>query len=327
LFSHPVVRVALPVLAYTIPLLALALAISGTSRPEVRKPKSAVGPTVLPVPLLAVAMSVNILLVLTDSTLFQTVGLIGNWAILVAGLLLWIAYYRPALVAMRLSRHQTLPEARLYSWREPGLTFALLTALILLLTLSPPVDTLVESSAAFHHLQHLLLLTAGLLQAGIVYEQALAYRRRRGLLGSAARFIYVSNAMLNWRGVPGVLAASALVLLWHVPYFWDLALMNDLAHSMEHLSIMVAGGAIALSLPLMRPALKYGLLLATVLAMNLLALSLWVAETPVYSTYPVEQLQELGMLHFLLGMPATVLAVASAATAFLKGHRTTGGGA
>ncbi|MEE9593483.1 MAG: DUF1404 family protein, partial [Thermoplasmata archaeon] len=204
--------------------------------------------------------------------------------------------------------------------------FGIFTILLVLLTSLPPVDEFVESSAIGHHAQHVAILLLGLFLGGLILQQARAYRRERSFTGEAARFVYTSNVLFNPRGIVGMTFAVVAVAFWHVPFFWDLALGNDVVHVLEHFFFIAAGSAVAFSLGPMTAGAKYAFLVAATIVMSLLALTLWFTAVPVYATYTAAQLSTLGMIHFLLGMPVMIFAVGVTVGAMLKANLRVGRG-
>jgi hypothetical protein len=323
-FSHPLVRYALPLAAYALPGGALLLS-RWKAHADRQMPRRR--PHAYPAYLLAMFVPVGMLLVLLGDITLQLVGLILNWSVLAIALLLWVQYYRPGIERVRLRERINSLERWLYSWSRPTLSFTLLTALLLFLLLFHPMEEWAEESAVGHHVLHLAVIAVGLMQGGILYQQLKAARGRPGILGGIARFLDAVNVKANRGGLLGVLISASLLTLWHIPRFWDLALQNEVIHAVEHLSLLLAAGAIVFSLPMMPSALKYGLFLVLMVLASLLTLSLWVAETPVYTTYTVEELSELGKYHFLFGIPVTVLALVILVAAARRGDIIgTGGG-
>lgn len=315
-FAIPLVRYGFVVVAYGLPLIALILSrlqAGGTASPRpTRRPSS------IPAYLLPVLMFAGWLLIAGGSDQLKVIGLIWNWAVAVAALLVWVLYYRPALAALRVPGDPTVFERRLTAWKRPFLAFVVLTFLLLLLTSLPPVDAFVEASALAHHAQHVAILILGLLLGGLILQQARAHRRERNFTGKVSRFVYASNVLVNRRGLVGMTFAVVAVSLWHVPFFWDLALLNDVVHVLEHFFFIAAGSAVAFSLGLMAAGAKHAFLVTATIVMSLLALTLWFTAVPVYTTYSVEQLSTLGMIHFLLGMPVMIFAVGVTVAAMLK---------
>ncbi len=319
-FASPLVRYGFILAAYGLPIVVLILVRerSQTPRRALRRPSP------LPAYLLPSLMLAGLFLVVGGTDTLKVIGLIWNWALMVTALLVWSLYYRPALSSLRVPSDPSAFERRLTAWRRPLLAFGILTIVLLLLTSLPQVDAFVEASALGHHAQHVALLFLGLLLGSLVLQQARAHRRDKNWTGEVARFIYASNVLLNPRGAVGMTFAVAAVAFWHIPFFWDLALMNDLVHVMEHSFLIAAGSAVAFSLGLMGPGGKYAFFVGGTLGMSLLALTLWFTAVPVYATYPMRELSVLGMVHFVVGAHLMTVAIGITATAVLRMNRGVG---
>ena len=313
-FAVPLVRYGFVLVAYGLPIVGLILAGPRGQTPSTT-PRS---PSPIPAYLLPALMLGGIFLVVAGTDTMKVIGLIWNWALMVTALLVWSLYYRPALTSLRVPPNPSDFERRLTAWRRPFLAFGVLTVLLLLLTGLPPVDAFVEANVLGHHAQHVTLLLLGLLMGGLVLQQARAHRRDRNLTGEAARFVYASNVLFNPRGAVGMTFAVAAVALWHVPFLWDLALMNDFVHVLEHFSFIAAGSAVAVSLGLMSSGSKYAFLVGGTIVMSFLALTLWFTAAPVYASYSAAQLSALGRVHFVLGAPLMIFAIGIAVTALLR---------
>lgn len=312
-YWHPLVRYGFLGAAYAFPLGAILLG----SRRALPHLAPSLPPTVVPAFALPSGIFGGMLLVLFGDVRLQLVGLVLNALLMVTAVGLWALYYRPHIDRIRLPATPGWLERRLYGWRHPAALFVLLLVLLIVLTLLEPVDSRLEATAAGHHLQHLLLFTVGVVLGGIVYQQVLAFRRGRSTLGTIARGLYASNILMNRRGLPGLGVSAALLILWHVPFLWDLAVQDEVVHFLQHGSVIAAGSALAWSLPLLTSRAKYGALLGSLLTLSVLSLALWVAQTPIYTSYPLGQLSQLGMLHFLLGMPVTIYALGATGAAVL----------
>jgi hypothetical protein len=321
-FAAPLVRYGFVLLAYGLPLVTLL----GFRRKVQRDPPGERSRSALPAYLLPGLMFAGLFLIVGGTDQLKVIGLIWTWAVSVAALLLWVLYYRPALISLQVPSEETAFEGRLTAWNRPFLAFGIFTILLILLTSLPPVDEFVESSAVGHHAQHVAILLLGLLLGGLILQQARAYRRERSFTGEMARFVYTSNVLFNPRGIVGMTFAVVAVAFWHVPFFWDLALANDVVHIVEHFFFIAAGSAVAFSLGLMTAGAKYALLVTATIVMSVLALTLWFTAVPVYTSYTAAQLSTLGMIHFLLGMPVMIFAIGVTVTAWLKRNSGTGRG-
>jgi putative membrane protein len=163
---------------------------------------------------------------------------------------------------------------------------------VLVVALSPPVETAASSSFAWHMVQHqlLVLLAAPLLASSrpvsTVLRAGASARtgRRRRARAWAAR-----NA--GWLAVTAAAVHLLTMMAWHLPPFYDAAMADPRLHHLEHLTLLgtavLAWGAIVLAAraPGARP-----LAAAVGLAMNALAgaglgVVLLSAPVPLYGWY------------------------------------------
>jgi putative membrane protein len=132
-----------------------------------------------------------------------------------------------------LSRRRPNPEQRPVTTRE--VVMFLLGSLAALVALGPPLDDWSHfylSSA--HMLQHLILIlvSAPLWIAG---TPAWVYRP------------LVGNRVTNWvfshltRPAPAFLIANLINAVWHLPVAYNIALDNELMHSLQHVCFVIAG--------------------------------------------------------------------------------------
>lgn len=179
-----------------------------------------------------------------------------------------------------------------------------------LVVVVPPVDGILETHEALHHLQHVVLFVASL-GAGIC-----AYRLfrvvaagERGWWRRTARALLLADHRGNPGGLPALGVAAALVIFWHIPFFFNLAVRNDAVHVAEHLSFLVAGGGVGFGLHAMGKWTRLGGLLVAELTILLLSSFLVVFQPWVYRVYPPEHefVVGIGMIYGM--MPLMVYTV------------------
>lgn len=127
--------------------------------------------------------------------------------------------------------------------RVIAFALGLLTLVVALVT---PLDALSEALLSAHMVQHLLLmlLAAPLLVYGVP-PAALAWATPRPWRRRVARWWHRSHwlarlwAVLSHPGVVWGLHAAA-VWLWHLPSFYQAALLNETVHVLEHGSFLAA---------------------------------------------------------------------------------------
>ena len=167
--------------------------------------------------------------------------------------------------------------------------------LIAALAIASPFDGLADRSLPAHMAQHviLLMLVGPLLALGRPMEalagllSATARRRARRIPVSLAR----SAVAEGWAvmATVAVLVKSAVVLAWHLPGPYQLAVRNEAVHGLEHISlIVVSAGLWWVVLGAGRPHPAPGgilALFASNVPMTFLGVAMLVARTPWYPVY------------------------------------------
>ena len=181
---------------------------------------------------------------------------------------------------------------------------------ILLAILLPPLDPILESHEGLHHLQHGLSLVLGI-GAGWASYQLVATMAIRGT-GSAqafARDVLIVSRRANPGGYVSLTMAASLLIFWHIPFFFNLAVLDDTVHILEHLSFIIAGSAVGFGLSLMSKWTRLGAVLVTVLGALFLSVFLVVFELHVYEVYPREHEVIFGVAMIYAMMPLMIYAV------------------
>jgi putative membrane protein len=137
---------------------------------------------------------------------------------------------------------------RFWAWRSWGWRRWAFGAGVLVVvgTLLPAIDPVVDASFPLHMVQHMVLLfvAAPLLALGAPGLPFLllvprAWRPRFGAVRGAGpvRRLRAAAAL----PAVGVLIYSAIVLFWHLPAVYDAALRSDAVHIAEHACFLLAG--------------------------------------------------------------------------------------
>lgn len=185
-----------------------------------------------------------------------------------------------------------------------------LATVFLLVVLVPPLDRILESHEALHHLQHAVAFLFSLLAGWAVHGLLVtASVHATGPWQRRARTLLVTNRHANPGGLPGLLFAAGLTALWHVPFLFNLAVLDDGVHILEHLSFTLAGGAVGASLPLMSRWTRLGGLLAAVLVMLFLSVVVVVFQVNVYEVYPYQEAWVFGVGMIYVMMPLMLYVV------------------
>jgi cytochrome c oxidase assembly factor CtaG len=174
---------------------------------------------------------------------------------------------------------------------------------LLLAILLPPLDSLLESHEGLHHLQHGLSLVLGI-GAGWASYQLVATTAVQGTGGTQrlARDLLIVSRRGNPGGYVSLAVAAGVLIFWHIPFFFNLAVLNDTVHILEHLSIILAGGGVGFGLALMSKWTRLGAVLVTVFGSLFLSAVLVVFELHVYEVYPREHelIFGVGMIYAMM---------------------------
>jgi cytochrome c oxidase assembly factor CtaG len=111
---------------------------------------------------------------------------------------------------------------------------------ILVVSLLPPIDPLADQLFWVHMVQHLMITHVGvpLMLFGVPF-----YVMIRGVPLWVRRYLYfplLRSRALYWlnrtiaRPIPALILFEVNYWLWHVPRFYNLALLNDFYHLLEH---------------------------------------------------------------------------------------------
>ncbi len=100
-----------------------------------------------------------------------------------------------------------------------------------------------------------------------------------------------------------------MIVFWHIPYFFNLAVLNDFVHVLEHLFFLLAGGGVGFGFQEMKKWTRLGSLLVAELAMLFFSVAIVVFELHVYQVYPREHetIFGIGMVYSM--MPLMVYTV------------------
>ncbi|MFQ6013544.1 MAG: DUF1404 family protein [Thermoplasmata archaeon] len=185
-----------------------------------------------------------------------------------------------------------------------------LTTILLVVILLPPLDPLLETHEGLHHLQHGLALVLGIGAGWATYQLvATAAVQAAGRAQTLARNLIVAGRRANPGGYVSLLLAAGLVVFWHIPFFFNLAVVDDAVHILEHLSFIIAGAAVGFGLPLMSKWTRLGAVLVTVFSALFLSVILVVFELHVYQVYPREHELIFGVAMIYAMMPLMILVV------------------
>ncbi len=186
-----------------------------------------------------------------------------------------------------------------------GLVSVLLVAILL-----PPLDRLLETHEGLHHLQHGLTFVLGIGAGWAAYQLvARTAVRGSGQTQALARGLLIGSRRANPGGYVSLGVAAVLLVFWHIPFFFNLAVLDDTAHILEHLSFIIAGGGVGFGLALMSKWTRLGAVLIAVFSGLFLSVILVVFELHVYEVYPREHELIFGVAMIYAMMPLMLYAV------------------
>ncbi len=178
-----------------------------------------------------------------------------------------------------------------------------LSIVVVLAFLLSPLDSILEEHEGLHHLQHAVAFTFSL-GAGLALYRLLriAAVRASGWLKGVSRTLLVTKHKADPRGQLSILFAAAVVVFWHVPSFFNLAVLDEAVHIVEHLSFSMAGGVVGFAVHSMSTWTRLGSLLVAELTMLLFASFIIVFQLHVYHVYPREQefVFAIGMVYAMM---------------------------
>lgn len=161
----------------------------------------------------------------------QTIGLP------VVVVLSWIPYHLRA-------RSLAAEHRPVATWRRGCFVAGLL---VLLLALSPPVDTLADQLLMAHMAEHLLI--------GDVAALLLVLGLTGPLMAPLLRNRFVSGLRVLTHPVVAIAVWGINFYAWHIPFMYQAALRHDALHALEHATFLAFGIAVWMALlgPLPKP--------------------------------------------------------------------------
>jgi plastocyanin len=153
--------------------------------------------------------------------------------------------------------------------------------LFVFITTFPPVEVTTEVNLGIHMLQHIVIAISGVL---IGYP-----------LLKAGKLDRIKSPRV---GIAGILVIAALLVFWHLPYFWDLAVQVLYVHFVEHLCFLFVGVLIGICVPMLPDNFKMIVLALTISAHMFYGFALFLISSQVYPLYSLSQQQTLGIAMF-----------------------------
>ncbi len=82
--------------------------------------------------------------------------------------------------------------------------------------------------------------------------------RGSGQAQALARDLLIVSRQATPDGYVSLGVAAGFLIVWHIPFFFNLAVLDDTFHILEHLSFIIAGGGVGFGLPLMSKWTRLG---------------------------------------------------------------------
>jgi len=200
-----------------------------------------------------------------------------------------------------------------------GMALLFLSSILILAMLTPlePIDLLYyELTAALNIAPEVLLMVSDilLLLAGFLIAASLRIFLSAGRLLSkkmmdASTFLGSTNRALNWRGLPSLVVAAAIIAFWHVPSILDAALLQYELHWVMHVSIFFAGVLIYVGFTRLTLGMRLLTYLLGCKGMLILGAYMLVSPIAIYGSYPYPEQLEAGaaMVAMCLASDATII--------------------
>ncbi len=178
------------------------------------------------------------------------------------------------------------------------------------------LEILEEMSLAFHMLpEHIAyILIGGLTSSGIekiIIDNIVRFRGKNGgrLLAKVYSTFSKFNIIVNRNGVVGVAIISILLVYWHIPENFTLAVLNNTLHFQMHFSFILIGGILLALTKVLSKIRLLVLLIALGKVMTLYGFYLSTVTSPVYVTYSLDQHGEVGLIMSASMIPVIAVSV------------------
>ncbi|HVC26557.1 MAG TPA: DUF1404 family protein [Nitrososphaerales archaeon] len=147
----------------------------------------------------------------------------------------------------------------------------------------PPFDDATTLDLTTHMIQHIVIVVAGIMIAYPLH--------RKGYL----RLIEGKNS-----GLVGLAVIVPLIAFWHLPQFWDAAVLNPLVHAVEHASFLLVGALIGSSMQTLTDRAKIDVLILGFFGHFFYGIFL-ISNYKIYPLYSIADQGALGIVMFSVG--------------------------
>src|SRR5579863_4531339 len=175
--------------------------------------------------------------------------------------------------------------------------------------LANPIDSISDSNLTVHMFQHI-----GLFACSIVFGYGLDCYLASNLDHLKARFrlgwsilIQMIKFNVKTRGlILGAVLPAFVLSYWHFPSNFDLAEVNATVHIMEHLSYIIVGSIVGMSIMAMTPRIRLGVLYVALMNAGMMGsmMLVWPSFYPAYSASQNITMDTALMLFGALGLVA-----------------------
>ncbi|MHB1909024.1 MAG: DUF1404 family protein [Nitrososphaerales archaeon] len=145
----------------------------------------------------------------------------------------------------------------------------------------PPFEVATEINLSIHMLQHVLIALSG------VFISYPFYR-----LG---KFDKIKS---NRSGTLGFFVLASMIIFWHIPTYWDAAVVNPAIHVAEHFSFLIVGMMIGIFIPMLQDNFKMLVFILSLSGHMFYGFFLYLTPQAIYPVYPAGQQALLGLLLF-----------------------------
>ncbi|MCL5069275.1 MAG: cytochrome c oxidase assembly protein [Thaumarchaeota archaeon] len=190
------------------------------------------------------------------------------------------------------------------------LRMSILGFIVTLALLVGPVDSISDANLTVHMFQHIgLIICAGMVAYGIeryLGTHLVALRDK----SHSAYDVVISLLKFNTktRGlILGAVIPAIAISYWHFPSNFDLAVLNENVHVIEHLTYIMAGSLIGLSLVAIPSKIRIVLLVIAFMEAGMMGsmMLVWPYFYPVYSSAQNLQMDTALMLLGAFGVLGT----------------------
>lgn len=188
--------------------------------------------------------------------------------------------------------------------------FRWLLGLFLILSMLTPWGESLDSSLTLHMMvQHAFYLAGGFLIASGADLLVLGSSKFSKTITLVYAKLMKANVKVNRRGFVAFTLAAILTVYWHIPAYFDAAVLDENVHILMHFTFTVVGGLLFIGSGLLTGRMRHVLLLLPGKAMGIFGAFLLFTTWYVYPVYPVGEQADTGlvMVVMMLVMDLTIV--------------------